>query len=367
MALLQVSDVQKSFDGTPVLRGVSFEAEEGEVVCLLGPSGCGKTTLLRIVAGLEIAGSGRVVFAGRDLRDVPVHQRGFGLMFQDYALFPHKDVAANVAFGLRMQRLPRPRVAARVAEMLDLVGLAGYERRRVFELSGGEQQRVALARSLAPGPLLVMLDEPLGSLDRARREELMVELRAILKRVGLTALYVTHDQEEAFAVSDRVIVMRAGRIVQRGTPQEVYCRPASPWVARFLGLSNLVPGTVWAAGPPVEVDTPLGRLAVAIPAGEGAAPVAAGQEVTLLIRPEATRATGQAGGAVVEGSVRRSSFRGGHWLLEVEHASGLLLTFELLGGGDPPRPGEQVALALRPGALSLLPAGAEVDNDRVRG
>ncbi len=260
MTLLRVASISKSFSGTTVLHDVSFHADEGEIVSLLGPSGCGKTTLLRIVAGLETADSGQVTFDGRVMDGVPVHHRGFGLMFQDYALFPHQDVVANVAFGLRMQGLPRAQVEARVVEMLDLVGLAGYEGRRVYDLSGGEQQRVALARSLAPGPRLLMLDEPLGSLDRALREELMNELRSILNGVGLTAVYVTHDQQEAFAVADRVIIMHRGHIVQQGAPQAVYSQPASPWVARFLGLGNLIPGCV-AALDPLRMDTVLGPLA----------------------------------------------------------------------------------------------------------
>jgi ABC-type Fe3+/spermidine/putrescine transport system ATPase subunit len=357
MALLEVAAVDKSFDDTPVLRGVSFAVDEGEIVCLLGPSGCGKTTILRIVAGLELPTAGDVRFEGRSLRNVPIHERGFGLMFQDYALFPHKDVTANVAFGLRMQSLPGDKIAARVGEMLALVGLEGYEGRRVYQLSGGEQQRVALARSLAPGPRLLMLDEPLGSLDRSLREELMNELRAILKRVGLTAIYVTHDQEEAFAISDRVMIMRAGRIVQRGTPQDVYRQPASAWVARFLGLSNLVPARVMApepGRPPLQVDTPLGRIAL----GEGEAAPPAGPAATLLIRPEAAHLAADetaAAACLLRGRVTRCSFRGSHYLLEIEHDSGQRLTFELLfDAGQLPQRGEDVVLALRPEALSLL-------------
>lgn len=360
MSLLDVTSVSKSFAGTPVLHDVSFQAEEGEIVCLLGPSGCGKTTLLRIVAGLEAADSGQVTFADRPLDGVPVHRRGFGLMFQDYALFPHRDVAANVAFGLRMRSLPGAQVEARVAEMLDLVGLAGYENRRVYDLSGGEQQRVALARSLAPGPRLLMLDEPLGSLDRALREDLMNELRAILKGVGVTAIYVTHDQEEAFAIADRVIIMRRGRIVQQGRPQAVYHKPASPWLARFLGLGNLIPGRVVAVHP-TQVDTALGLLALR----EGKA-VEAGQEVTLLIRPEAARfaaarpAGDDAGEGEIqlEGTVTDCSFRGGHCRLVVLHETGHELAFELPSGLTPlPQPGEAISLALRPGAIDLLLAG----------
>ena len=352
MALLEVVSVSKSFAGTPVLRGVSFAADEGEIVCLLGPSGCGKTTLLRIVAGLETADSGRVNFCGRFLDEVPIHQRGFGLMFQDYALFPHKDVAANVAFGLRMQALAQRQVETRVTEMLDLVGLVGYERRRIYDLSGGEQQRVALARSLAPGPRLLMLDEPLGSLDRVLREELMNELRSILKRVGVTSIYVTHDQQEAFAVADRVIIMNQGRILQQGTPRAVYHRPASPWVARFLGLANLVTGRVVSLDP-LQVDSALGRLTLS-----GPEQVSAGQAVTLLIRPEAARLAADCsdeGDVRVEGTVRECSFRGSHHRLVIGYRAGLDLVFELVSDASClPGPGGAITLALRPEAIGLL-------------
>ncbi|MCL7452272.1 MAG: ABC transporter ATP-binding protein [Anaerolineae bacterium] len=352
MALLEVRSIYKSYGDTAVLEDISFRVDEGKIVCLLGPSGCGKTTLLRIIAGLETAEAGEVIYQNRPLVEVPVHRRGFGLMFQDYALFPHKDVAANVAFGLRMQSQTAAQIEQRVSEMLALVGLEGYEARRVYDLSGGEQQRVALARSLAPGPRLLMLDEPLGSLDRALREELMNELRSILKDVGVTAIYVTHDQQEAFALADRVIILRQGRIVQRGTPQDVYRYPASSWVARFLGLSNLVPGRI-VGRTPFAVDSALGRLA--LPALDG---VAEGQEVTLLVRPEAARLAqraAEAGHIPIEGTVRRCSFRGSHYLLQIDHEAGLHLEFELMfRAEDLPRRGDRILLSLRPEAISLL-------------
>lgn len=390
MAVLEVRGVDKTFGGTPVLRDVSFHTDAGEIVCLLGPSGCGKTTVLRLVAGLETADAGDVLFETQSLASIAVHQRGFGLMFQDFALFPHRDVAANVAFGLRMQKLPPEQIQARVAEMLDLVGLKGYERRRVFELSGGEQQRVALARSLAPRPRLLMLDEPLGSLDRTLREELMNELRAILKRVGVTTLYVTHDQQEAFAISDRVLIMRQGQIVQQGAPQAVYTRPASAWVARFLGLSNLLAGVVGKTrdtrdallqpgamqdksgqGEWVQVDTPAGRLAVPVAGGERAE---AGMATTVLIRPEAAHLAGECSPddeITVEGIVHDCSFRGGHFRLVVgdfrfkdadsrggdsdSEGSGGELVFDLgTVGARPPDVGERVRLGLRPEGISLL-------------
>ncbi len=352
MALLEVDSVSKTFAGTPVLQAVSFAVGEGEIVCLLGPSGCGKTTLLRIVAGLETADAGQVTFDGRPLKTVPVHRRGFGLMFQDFALFPHKDVTANVAFGLRMQALPRGEVDARIAEMLELVGLAGYEGRRVYDLSGGEQQRVALARSLAPGPRLLMLDEPLGSLDRALREELMNELRAILKQVRVTSIHVTHDQQEAFAVADRVIIMNRGRIVQQGTPQAVYWQPASTWVARFLGLTNLISGQVVSLDP-LRVHTPLGPMTL-----EGSGDVLMGQELCLLLRPEAARLAAECpaeGELIVEGTVRECSFRGGHSRLVLHHEAGLDLAFDLVSGASRlPAAGSLVSLALRPEAISMV-------------
>jgi ABC-type Fe3+/spermidine/putrescine transport system ATPase subunit len=381
--LLEVSQISKSYPGLPVLKEASFSVNEREIVCLLGPSGCGKTTLLRIVAGLELPDTGRVIFDGQDLARVPVHRRTFGFMFQDYALFPHKDVTANVAFGLRMQRRPAAEIAARVEEMLLLVGLDGYEHRRVVELSGGEQQRVALARSLAPGPRLLMLDEPLGALDRALREQLMHDLRAILKRVGLTAIYVTHDQEEAFAIADRVLIMRArpesgegGWIEQDGAPQQVYRYPATAYVARFLGFRNLLDGVITDAGvqrsrgagemaPPLlrssaplfEVDTPLGALTVAdVPRSQ-----ALGTRVTVLVRPEAAevRPADATGPNVVPGRLLDASFRGSYHLIRTGHAGGITLTCEASAtDASLPAVGGPLALWLDPAALTLMPAQA---------
>lgn len=277
-SILQLEAISKSYPGgTRALIDVNLEVVAGEILCLLGPSGCGKTTLLRVVAGLESAESGRVLFNGHDLANVPVHKRGFGFMFQDFALFPHRTVAENVAFGLRMAALPRREQEARVDAMLELVNLPGYGARTIFELSGGERQRVALARSLAPHPALLMLDEPLGSLDRGLREELVEELRRILKEMGVTALYVTHDQDEAMALGDRIVIMQRGRIEQVGTPEQVYTYPATPFVARFLGFDNLLPAKAATDG----VTTPLGSFPIATPALEG--------DLTLLLRPEAAR------------------------------------------------------------------------------
>ena len=359
MALLEVRDIHISFDQTEVLHGISFEVEAGQIACLLGPSGCGKTTLMRVVAGLERADRGQVFFEGRNIDSIPIHQRGFGLMFQEFALFPHKNVYENVVFGLRMAGWDPMKAQARVAEVLQLVGLAGFEERDVTELSGGERQRVALARSLAPSPRLLMLDEPLGSLDRLLRDRLMVELRNILKGVGLTALYVTHDQEEAFAVADRVLVMQAGQIVQRGTPEEVYRRPATPFVARFLGLTNLIPGRV-AGTEPLCVETAIGRLQLS---SHGAGPaLETGDHVTVLARPEAAflLAPGTYADNIVEGMLADRSFRGGHYRVEVKLAKGQQLSFELAPDAPVPPLHAPIRLALRRQALTLLSGWDEV-------
>ncbi len=209
--MLEVIDIHKSYEDAPLLRGISFTVAAGETVCLLGASGSGKSTLLRIIAGLEAAEEGRICWDGKDLASVPAHRRGFGLVFQDYALFPHLNVVENVAFGLQMLNLPPGQIKARVTEVLDKVNLSEFQDRRVTDLSGGEQQRVALARALAPNPHLLMFDEPLGALDRSLRERLMEELRSILHTTGVPAVYVTHDQEEAFTLADRILLLHAGR------------------------------------------------------------------------------------------------------------------------------------------------------------
>ncbi|HUP17171.1 MAG TPA: ABC transporter ATP-binding protein [Acidimicrobiia bacterium] len=234
--MLVVDDVTVRFGEKAALDGASLQVGAGEVVALLGPSGSGKSTLLRAIAGLETIESGRVLFDGQDLAGVPVHERGFGLMFQSYALFPHLSVADNVAFGLRMKNVADDDVRARVAEVLGWVGLEQFALRRVDRLSGGEQQRVALARTLAPRPRLVMLDEPVGALDRMLRERLVEDIGGLLDREGAAAIYVTHDHEEAKSISDRVAIMRDGKVVQSGPYQCLATAPATPWVAEFLGV-----------------------------------------------------------------------------------------------------------------------------------
>ncbi len=334
---LQVSDIHKSYSDTHALRGISFSVSEGEIVAVLGPSGCGKSTLLSIIAGLEVADRGEVFWNGQSLENVPPHQRGFGLMFQDYALFPHMNVFNNIAFGLRMTSISPSETQQRVLESLQLVGLSGYEARDVNTLSGGEQQRVALARSLAPQPQFLMLDEPLGSLDRTLREGLMLELREILRKMHQTALYVTHDQEEAFSLADQVVVMNAGGVAQIGTPQTIYNQPASLFVARFLGLQNLFPGQIRKIGDQYVIETALGRI-----------PTSRHEEgqATVLVRPEAVHLNDR-GEIKREGIVVERTFRGGTCRVVIG-VGDVPLTLEFLSNTDLPNEGEQVQLSFNP-------------------
>lgn len=237
--MLRLKNLSYVYDEAVALDNVNLTVAQDEIVCLLGASGCGKTTLLRIVAGLISDYVGDALLKGRDLRRLPAHERGFGLMFQDFALFPHMSVSDNIAYGLRRRRMAGIDIGKRVEEMLDQVGLAGYGERKIGTLSGGEQQRVALARSLAPEPRLLMLDEPLGSLDALLRDKLALELREIIKSAGLSALYVTHDHREAYAIADRIALMDKGRIRQFARPFDLYHHPQDEHVARFLGFSNI--------------------------------------------------------------------------------------------------------------------------------
>jgi ABC-type Fe3+/spermidine/putrescine transport system ATPase subunit len=359
---LEVVAVTKAYAGRPAVDDVSFAVAEGEVLALLGPSGSGKSTLLGLIAGLDAPDAGDIRWAGRSLLGAPTHRRGFGLMFQDYALFPHKDVAENVGFGLRMQGQPPAEVAAGVRWALELVGLAGFERRDVNTLSGGEQQRVALARALAPHPRLLMLDEPLGALDRALRARLLGELRAILRRLRQTAIYVTHDQEEAFALADHVVILAAGRVAQRGTPAEVYARPASRFVAEFLGQTNLLPARLEVrAGQPVAV-TPIGEFPIKDEIrrmkDEAQMDVHPSSFILhpfhVLLRPEGVALAGE-GEADLEAVVVDESFRGSRCLV-VAQAGDARLTFEFPAGQALPGVGHTLRLRIPPSAVYLLPA-----------
>ncbi len=328
--MLRVEEVSFSVPGRTILHQVSIEARAGETLALLGASGSGKSTLLRIIAGLERPDSGQIVFEGQDVTGQPPDRRGFGMMFQEFALFPHLTVAGNLGFGLRRSRIPRAQRRQRVAELLDFVGLRGYEARTTEALSGGERQRVALARALAPRPRLLMLDEPLGSLDRALRQRLVVELKQTLDNLGIPAIYVTHDQPEAFAVADRVALLEAGRIVRVGRPQELYDDPRTAFVARYLGLSNIVPGFVED-----------GRVRTAV----GAWPVVAGTRggaVQALLRGEVS--PGEPGmHQVVSGSLISSLFQGARSRVAMETAAGPL-EFDLPADLQLPPAGSNLSL-----------------------
>jgi ABC-type Fe3+/spermidine/putrescine transport system ATPase subunit len=300
--MLELRNVSKAFERKLALNDISFRVKTGEIVALLGPSGSGKSTLLNVVAGLESPDEGKVLWDGRNVSQLPTHKRGFGLMFQDYALFPHRDVFHNVAFGLQMAHRPYTSISKRVHEMLALVGLpTEFERRDVTSLSGGEQQRVALARALAPQPRLLMLDEPVGALDRALRTRLLEDLSVILRKAGQTSLYVTHDQEEAFAIADRIVLLNEGRVVQIAAPEKLYQQPASAFVARFLGLQNLFPAMVLRLGRRAWLDTAIGKLP--------APPKLAADEVIVLLRPDKLRLA-SAGGVRLRGSLAKKQFHG---------------------------------------------------------
>jgi thiamine transport system ATP-binding protein len=336
--VLEVTGLEVRYDGAAALDRVDLTVADGEIVCVLGPSGSGKSTLLRAIAGLETPVAGRIAWDGTDLAGLPPHRRRFGLMVQDHALFPHRDVLGNVAFGLRMQRRPPPEVEAGARAALARVGLAGFEHRRVRELSGGEQQRVALARALAPEPRLLMLDEPLGSLDRALREQLATELRELFVRLSLTALFVTHDQDEAFALADRIVVLRAGTIEQVGPPQAVWRAPATEFVARFLGFANVLDAT---AGPD-GIRTPWGTLPPR-DASDGALRIAS--------RPDGFRLDD---GAPVRGRVTSTTFRRDHFLVHVETELGELQAAAAVA----PAVGDTVGIGIDPDALVILPAAS---------
>ena len=335
--MLTVRGATVAFGRVIALDGVDLEVATGEVVAILGPSGCGKSTLLRAVAGLQPLEAGEVRWDGEDLAGLPVHRRDFGLMFQEHALFSHRDVAANVAFGLRMQKMDVAGRRRRVREVLGLVGLAGYQERQIATLSGGEAQRVALARSLAPEPRLLMLDEPLGSLDRPRREELTEELRILLRRIGVTVLHVTHDHDEAFAVADRVAVMQSGRIARIGTPADIWHDPGHASVARFLGHTNVV--MVGEGGAVLW-----GRLSV--PPGP------------VVLRSDAFRRVDDPSpGAVdtVTGIVTDARFRGDRFELTLRTAPGDVDL--LVRDPHPAAAGERLSYAIDPAQIAALDAG----------
>ncbi len=340
---IRVEDCGKTFaDGTRALEPLTLDIAQGETLVLLGPSGCGKTTMLRIIAGLERPDAGgRVLFNGADVTRVPIEARKVGMVFQSYALFPNMDVAANIAYGLKIRGVGKTERAARVAELVALTGIKGLEGRRIDQLSGGQRQRVALARAVAPRPGVLLLDEPLTALDAALRERLRGELDRLLRALGITTVYVTHDQAEAMALGDRIVVMRKGAIAQVGAPRDIYFAPASRFVAEFIGAANIIEAAV-ADG---VLVLPGGRVAVPGIAATGKAFAMVRPESIKIVSPDA---------ADLCGRIETVSFTGDRLRLTVSGAADSPLAIDA-ANSLAVRVGERVGLAIESAAVRLLP------------
>lgn len=346
-AILQLEKIRKSFGEGPVLQDLSLSVEQGEFITLLGSSGCGKTTTLRIIAGLETPDSGRVLLEGRDVTGLEPNKRDVNTVFQNYALFPHMSVEQNIGYGLKIRKTPKEEIRRRVKKMLELVQLEGFEKRRPAELSGGQKQRVAIARALIGEPRILLLDEPLGALDLQLRRQMQQELKRLQKKLGITFIYITHDQEEALNMSDRIAVMMDGRFQQIGTPSEVYDSPKTAYVAKFVGAANIVYGTV------ESVDGELARFTGAdgqgtfLTRGHSFAP---GDPVTLAVRGEQARPVkdSRRDDPGLAGTVREKSFAGGMLRISVELSGGVDFVCSRHGIDSDLAPGDRVKLCWEP-------------------
>jgi spermidine/putrescine transport system ATP-binding protein len=346
---IQLLDLEKRFREVRAVDGVSLEVGSGEFFSLLGPSGCGKTTTLRMIGGFELPSGGRILLRGRDVTADPPDKRPVNMVFQNYALFPHLDVDDNVAFGLKRKGVAKAETVRRVGEALELVHLTGYERRRPNQLSGGEQQRVALARALVNRPNVLLLDEPLGALDLKLRRQLQVELKRIQAEVGITFVYVTHDQEEALTMSDRIAVMHAGKVEQLGTPEELYERPTTRFVAGFIGSTNLLHGRIEADG-----SVRLSSGEVARVAHDG---MAAGSEIEISVRPEAISIVPVSGQGTIKATVEQAAYLGTTISYQLRTARGLALTVLSPKTGERLPVGSDVAVTWSPSEALILGGG----------
>jgi spermidine/putrescine ABC transporter ATP-binding subunit len=347
MSRVEVIGAEKRYGTIAALDGVSLTFEDGEFFGMLGPSGSGKTTLLRAIAGFIELDTGQVLVDGADIARVPVHRRDIGMVFQNYALFPHMTVFDNVAFGLSVRKLPQPEIKQRVESILDLVRLSGMGARKPKQLSGGQQQRVALARALVTNPKVLLLDEPLGALDKHLREEMQVELRRIQREVGITTIFVTHDQEEAMTLSDRIAILNQGRIVQVGAPLEVYEQPLNRFAAGFLGVANFLEGRVASVtGNEARIDLALGGQAVTVADG-----LQAGQPAVIAVRPEklsVSAGDGAGGPNRLGGTVVGAVFSGSSTTYRVAVGQQVIAVFQQNSAAHRFQPGDRVALDWSP-------------------
>lgn len=354
--ILQLDKIEKRFGDAQVLCGISLDVSAGEFITLLGASGCGKTTTLRIIAGLEHPDSGRVLLQGRDVTDEAPNKRPVNTVFQNYALFPHMSVEANVGYSLKLKRTPAPELRRAVEEALELVQLSGFEKRMPHELSGGQKQRVAIARSVISKPKLLLLDEPLGALDLQLRRQMQAELKDLQRRLGITFIYITHDQEEALNMSDRIAVMREGRFEQIGTPSQVYDSPKTGFVARFVGEANIISGTVESTGDPMKIST-AGGIVLAnaqenrFQAGDPISVAVRSEKVNLVSAPDFTDHG-------VTARVKDKRFTGGVLHITVELQDGAVLVSSRHGMDSPLSPGDIVTAFWSPqDAVPVEPEG----------
>ena len=311
--IIELKNINKSFDNTKVLNNLSLEIKKNEFLTLLGPSGCGKTTTLRIIAGFENADTGEVLFENKDISNIPPYERNLNTVFQKYALFPHMNVFENIAFGLKIKKLPKDTIHTKVTDMLKLVSLEGFEKRNIDSLSGGQQQRVAIARALVNEPSVLLLDEPLGALDLKLRKEMQIELKRIQQQLGITFIFVTHDQEEALTMSDTIVVMDKGVIQQKGTPEDIYNEPANSFVARFIGESNILNGVMLKDYKVKFCDREFECVDKGFEINE---------DIEIVIRPEDIKIVSKENG-MLKGKVKNVMFKGVHYEIEVEEGNNI--------------------------------------------